>query len=129
MKFNLWNMFANLKNGQSMKKSHILQRKTLLCSKVLNLLWDEGFILGYKTYMKNPKYLIIFLKYSINNTPMINRVIPISKPSKRMYFSTKDIWKVESSVGLFVITTNKGVLSLTKCKQQNIGGEPLFYIN
>ena len=46
MKFNLWNMFANLKNGQSMKKSHILQRKTLLCSNVLNLLWDEGFISG-----------------------------------------------------------------------------------
>ena len=54
---------------------------------------------------------------------MINRVISISKPSKRMYFSTKDIWKIESSVGLFIITTNKGVLSLTKCRQQNIGGQ------
>ena len=120
-------MFANLKNGQTLKKSCILQRKTLICSKVLNLLWDEGFILGYKTYLKNPNLFIIFLKYD-KNTPTIKKINSISKPSKRIYFSVKDIWKTESGVGLFIITTNKGIFSLNTCRRYNIGGEPLFYI-
>lgn len=120
-------MFANLKNGQSLKKSYILQRKTSLCSQVLDLLWDEGFILGYKIYPKNPDYLIIFLKYN-GNLPVILKVSSISKPGKRVYFSIKDIWKIESSTGLFIITTNKGVVSHNKCRKLHIGGEPLFYI-
>ena len=127
MNFYLWNMFANLKNGQILKKSCILQRKTSICSNVLKLLWDEGFILGYKTYLQNPDYLIIFLKYD-KNIPAIKKITGISKPGKRIYLSVKDIWKTESSSGLFIITTNKGIFSLNMCRQLNIGGEPLFYI-
>jgi len=121
-------MIANLKNGHILEKSCILQQKTNLCSMVLNVLWDEGFILGYKTYRKNPDLFIIFLKYNYNNTPAIKTIISISKPSRRIYLSLKEIWKIESSTGLLIITTNKGIISLSMCKQLKIGGEPLFYV-
>ena len=48
MKNHLWNMFATIKNGLTVKKSFVLQPKKKICESILNILWDEGFILGYK---------------------------------------------------------------------------------
>ena len=52
-------MFANIQNGQIVNKSFILQKKTKLCSSFLNILWNEGYILGYKV---EKHFFKIFLK-------------------------------------------------------------------
>lgn len=128
MNYYLWNMYANLKNGQLSKKPFIFQKKTSICSKILNILWDEGYILGYKIYHNNPTCFIIFLKYYKFN-PCINKINAISKPSRRVYLSIKDIWKIENELGLYILSTNKGILSLKNCKRLNVGGELLVYLN
>ena len=120
-------MLSNLKNGQLSKKPYIVQKKTVICSKILNILWDEGYILGYRLHRHNPKIFIIFLKYYKNN-PCISQIHSISKPSRRLYMSIKDIWKVENETGLSILSTNKGVLSLKNCKRLNVGGEILVYV-
>jgi len=118
-------MFANIQNGQLANKSFIIQRQTKLCSIFLNLLWDEGYILGYKVYSENT--IKIFLKYK-NNKPSISSIKSFSKPGKRVYLNTKQLWKINSFEGLLVISTNKGLLTLQECKKNNVGGEPLAII-
>ena len=124
MKHHMWNMFASIQNGQLANKSFILQKKTKLCSLILNLLWDEGYILGYK--IEN-KYFKIFLKYK-NNNPVISSLKSISKPGNRLYYTCKQLWKISETKGLVIISTNKGLLTLSDCKKQNLGGEPLLII-
>ena len=128
MKHHLWNMFANLKNGQLSKKPFIFQKKTTICSRILNILWDEGFILGYKIYSDNLDFFIVFLKY-IKTKPCITYIRGISKPSNRIYLSIKGIWKIQSEPGLYILSTDKGVLSLKNCKRLNVGGELLVFLN
>ena len=118
-------MVANIKNGQLSKKAYIYHKKTLLCQSVLNVIWDEGFILGYKIEQKKLK---IFLKYK-NMKPSINSIKIISKPGLKVYYSTKQLWKIDSSKGLVILSTNKGFKSLNECKKHNLGGEPVFIIN
>ena len=120
-------MLANLKNGQLSKKPYIFQKKNIICSKILNILWDDGYILGYKIYSNKPYFFIIFLKYYKNN-PCITRIHGFSKPSRRFYMSVKEIWKIENEVGLLILSTNKGVLPLKTCKRFNVGGELLVYL-
>jgi len=124
MKHHIWNMFASIQNGQLANKAFILQNKTKLCSSVLNILWDEGYILGYKIEEKCFK---IFLRYK-NNTPVISSLKSISKPGNRLYYSCKQLWKINSTKGLIIISTNKGLLTLNECKKQKLGGEPLLII-
>lgn len=126
MKYKLWNMFANLKNGQLAKLPYIMQRKTNLCILCLNVLWDEGYILGYKID-KNLKYIKIFLKYK-NGQPVITNIICITKPSNRCYKSITQLWKIELKKELLIVSTSKGVISITDCKKHKIGGEVLAYI-
>jgi small subunit ribosomal protein S8 len=127
MKNYLWNMFANLKNGQMAKNSFILQRKKKICSSFLNLLWDEGLILGYTTSKSNPNMFKIFLKYK-NGKPAINSLRPITKPGQRIYYSNKQLWKIDSSKGIIIVSTNKGLMLLDECKKLNLGGEPYIII-
>lgn len=121
-------MFANIKNGQMAKRSFIYQDRQKTCENFLKILWDENFILGYKIDSKNPLKLKIFLKY-INGQPAINSIKPISTPSRRLYYSGKQIWKIDSSKSFIIFSTNQGLKTLVDCQKLNIGGEPFISIN
>lgn len=121
-------MFANLKNGQLAKRNFIYQTRKNICEAFLKLLWDEGFILGYKIDSDNYSKLKIFLKYK-NGKPVINSIKLISKPSKRIYWSINQIWKIDSSKNFIIFSTNKGLKTIIDCKRLKIGGEPFIIIN
>jgi small subunit ribosomal protein S8 len=122
-------MFANIKNGQTAKKSIIIQTRKNICEHFLKLLWDEGFISGYRISLENNKKLEIFLKYQKNGNPTINSIKTVSKPGKRVYYSAKQIWKIDSSKLFIIFSTNKGLKSITQCKKFKLGGEPFLIIN
>jgi small subunit ribosomal protein S8 len=115
----LLNMFSIIQNGQIIKKSFVIQKKTKNCEAFLNILWDEGYILGYK---KSQKKLKIFLKYE-NGIPVIKLFKISSKPSKKKYYSVKQIWKINSTKMFFIFSTPKGLKSLFDCRKQNLGGQ------
>ena len=122
-------MFANIKNGQMAKKSVIIGPKKNICESFLKILWDEGFISGYKVSSQNNNRLEIFLKYTKNGKPAINSLKFLSKPGQRVYYSAKQIWKLDSSKTFIIFSTNKGLKSISDCKKIRIGGEPLIIIN
>lgn len=121
-------MFANIKNGQLAKRNFIFQPRKNICESFLQILWNEGFILGYKIDDKNSNKLKIFLKYK-NGKPVINSIKLISKPSRRIYYSIDRIWKIDSSKSFIILSTNKGLKSIIECKKLKIGGEPYIIIN
>ncbi len=129
MKNYLWNMFTNIKNGQMAKKSVIVGSRKNICESFLKILWDEGFISGYKISSQNKTNLEIFLKYTKTGKPVINSLKFLSKPSQRVYYSAKQIWKLDSSKTFVVFSTNCGLKSINECKKNKIGGEPLIIIS
>lgn len=122
-------MFANIKNGQMAKKSIIIGPRKTICESFLKILWDEGFISGYKISSQNNKNLEIFLKYTKNGKPVINSLKFLSKPGQRVYYSSKQIWKLDSSKTFIIFSTNHGLKSINECKKIKVGGEPLVIIN
>ena len=127
MKNYLNNLFANIKKGQMSKRNFIYNKRKKTCEYFLQLLWDEGFILGYKIN-NNSNKVKIFLKYK-NGKPVINSIKLLSKPSRRIYYSINQIWKLDSSKSFIIFSTNKGLKSIIECKKLKIGGEPCIIIN
>ena len=121
-------MFTNLKNGQLSKRSVILQKRKKICEAFLKILWTEGFINGYKIDEQNSDQIKIFLKYS-QNKPVIQSIKLLSKPSRRIYYSASQVWKIDSTKSFIILSTNKGLKSITECKKLNIGGEPFIVLN
>jgi small subunit ribosomal protein S8 len=122
-------MFANIKNGQMAKKSVILESRKNISESFLKILWDEGFISGYRILSQNDKKIEIFLRYTQAGKPVINSLRCLSKPGQRLYYSAKQIWKLDSSKTFIIFSTNKGLRTINQCKKENIGCEPLVVIN
>lgn len=123
----LWNLSANLKNSQISRRIFFFQPKTKLTIAFLNILWNEGFILGYKIENSDSNLLKIFLKYK-KGDPVINSIKFVFKPSRNIYYSVLQLWKLDSKKNLIILTTPKGLMTAHECKKTQTGGKPLFII-
>ena len=119
----LSNLFSKIKNGYFSKKSKIIQHKSKQSINILNILVKEGFIKSYKINSKNK--LDIYLKYK-KNIKVITEIKRLSKPGKRLYINTKDLYKKKK--GLYIISTSIGILTDLEAKKLNIGGELICII-
>lgn len=129
MQNSLWNMFTSIRNGQMARKKIVRSLRKNVCESFLKILWNEGFILGYRISPQNQRSLEIFLKYSKTGKPAINSFKFISKPSRRLYYSFNSICKLDSSKLFIIVSTNNGLKSINECKKKNLGGEPYVLIN
>ena len=121
-------MLSHLKNGQKAKKLFITYPKIWICFTTLNLLWNENLIAGYQISTINNENMNIFLRY-YKNDAVITSVRYLSKPGNRLYYSSTQLCKINSNLGLLLISTDKGILSLSECKKASRGGEVLALIN
>lgn len=127
MHHSIWSMYSNIRNGLMSHRKSIIYPKNLLCSKILQVLYKEGYINGFRTYPLNVKYFEIFLKYH-NGKPAINKIQSISKPGRRVYVSIDTLWKLDTSLLTLIVSTSKGVLSDKLCRRFSQGGEVLCVI-
>jgi small subunit ribosomal protein S8 len=95
---------------------------------ILRVLKEEGFIEDYKSAEEGVRrVLFIYLKYGEGGEQAINNIRRVSKSSRRIYRPVEDLRKrpVLDGMGIFVVSTSKGVMSNRDCIAQNLGGEVL----
>lgn len=117
----LSNFFSKIKNGYLAKKNKIIQFKSKQIINILNILIKEGLIKSYKISKKNKNIIYIYFKYK-NNKPIIQQIIRISKPSRRIYVKNKDLFQIKKK-GIYLISTSLGIYTILQAKKLNIGGE------
>src|SRR5262245_50796097 len=69
--------------------------------------------------------LRVFLKYGPNGERVIQRMDRVSTPGCRVYRSYRELKPVLDGLGIFLLSTSKGVLSDRQARQQKLGGEVL----
>ena len=117
-------MFSNIKNAQLMNKTIIFQKKSKICNIFLNMLWDEGYILGFKNSSYNNNYVEIFLKNSLS--PITFNVL--KKQNKKQYYTLKQLWKIDFTINTLIMSTPKGFLTYEQCLKNKQGGVPYLFI-
>lgn len=126
----LTDMLVRLKNGQKKRLNSIILRKpaSKLCLQLLDILQREGYIYNYSIKQEKPLSIEVKLKYTLLGTPVITEINRISKPSKRVYVNSKSLWNLNSGMGIFIISTPKGLMTDLDAKIINQGGEILCSI-
>jgi len=122
----LWDMLTRLRNGQKARKFSILHPKSKLCNQLLEVFHKEGFISGYRISSSNSNMFEIFLKY-YKHKPVMNKITALSKPSRRVYISVQNLWKLNTGLSLLILSTSKGILSDKDSRRLNVGGEVFLY--
>ncbi len=91
---------------------------------IARILKDEGFIKNFKLIDDNKqKVLRIYLKYTANNQSAILNLKRISKPGRRIYFGSTDLRPVYNNIGIWILSTSKGIITNKAAKKLNVGGE------
>lgn len=72
-------------------------------------------------------FIRVELKYMQDGQHAIKEISRVSKPGRRVY-QGKDIKRYLGGLGLFILSTSKGILTDKEAREQNVGGEVLFRI-
>lgn len=121
------NLIIGIKNASMVGKRQTEVPATKMNQSILQLLADENFIDSFEVKSGERK-ILVNLKYDDNNDPAINDVKRISKLSKRIYRSSKELRPVKNGYGLLVVSTPVGIISGKKARDQKVGGEVMFEI-
>jgi small subunit ribosomal protein S8 len=96
---------------------------------ITKILKDEGFIKNFKVIDdKKQKILRIYLKYGKEKQSAILRLRRISKAGRRVYINAADIKPVYNNIGIWILSTSKGLVTNKTAKRLNVGGEVLCEI-
>lgn len=97
---------------------------------IARILKNEGFIKNFKILDdKKQKVLRIYLKYSPDKQPAIINLKRISKPGRRVYVKPVELRPILNNIGIWIISTSKGVVTNKAAKKLNVGGEVLCEIS
>ena len=148
---NTANFISAIQNAQRREKNSLILPFSVQTQKILNILFVEGYIKGFKilrtnwydkkinnqnlqqNYKKINYYKMsieVFFKYSENtkNQEFNFQIKKISKSSKKMYTASKNINKIKRGLGSLILSTSKGILIDRDARYLKIGGEPLCII-
>jgi small subunit ribosomal protein S8 len=122
-------MFARIKNAITRKKEIVKIPGSNFKKRILDILKKEGYILDYKIEPVNDyKYdFVVYLKY-YKGKSVINDLIKISKPGRRIYASYDKIPLVFKGIGITIVSTSKGVMSHKQAYKEKVGGEVIGYV-
>lgn len=96
---------------------------------IAECLVKNGYVKGVnKKIVKGFPAIELTLSYNEAGEPKIVGVERVSKPSRRMYMSVKEIRAFKNGFGVSVLSTPKGILVDMDAKKQMVGGEILFKI-
>ena len=117
-------MITRIRNANLREKVSVAMPSSKVKVSVAKVLKEEGYILNYKVIEDNKPVLEIDLKY-YDGKPVIEEITRSSKPSLRVYSSSKDLPKVKSGLGVAIVSTSKGVMSDRLARSNGVGGEIL----
>ena len=120
----LSDMITRIRNANLREKVSVAMPSSKVKVSVAKVLKEEGYILNYKVTEDKKPMLEIDLKY-YDGKPVIEEITRSSKPSLRVYSSSKDLPKVKSGLGVAIVSTSKGVMSDRSARSNGVGGEIL----
>ena len=114
---------TRIRNGLLRGKQSIEMPFSKLKKELIDLLIKEGYLLSCQTIKReNQSHIEVQLKY-LDNTPAIKNISRVSKPSLRKYSGASDLKTVKNGLGIYVLSTNQGLLTDKQARLKNIGGE------
>jgi small subunit ribosomal protein S8 len=122
-------MLTRIRNANMVYKDRVDIPASKLKKSIIRILKDEGFIKGFR-YIEDGRQgiLRVYLKYGPKRERVINELVRVSKPGRRIYVGKDEIPSVKRGLGVAILSTSKGVMTDRECRKLGIGGELLCIV-
>lgn len=113
---------TKIRNAQAVQKETVEIKFSKINLSILNILQENGLIEKIETAEEDGK-ITVYLKYNKKNQPKIQHLKRISKPGRRVYATKDKLPFVLNGYGLAIISTNQGLMTDKKARENKLGGE------
>lgn len=115
---------TRIRNGYMAGKKTVLVPNVKSLVKVAEVMVKSGYLGGIK---KAEDGVLVELKYE-SKKPVVSGVQRVSRPGARIYSGVNDIPRVLGGIGMYILSTPKGVMNDKDAKKTKNGGELLLKI-
>ncbi len=117
-------LLTRIRNASAVRHEKVAVPASNLKLRIVNLLREEGFIRNFKIVKEQPQdQIVIYLKYTPENSPVITGIERISKPGRRTYVKESNLPNVRSGLGIAILSTSHGVMTDRQARALKVGGE------
>ena len=122
-------LLTRIRNGLSIRRNAVDVPRSRLKKGIAEVLKREGFISDFLDVEAGPQSLLrIQLKYGPGGESTIRAIQRVSRPGRRIYRAAKELRGPRGGQGIYVLSTDRGVVSDREARQLNAGGEVLCEI-
>lgn len=116
-------MLIRIQNAYRAKHASVLIPASGLKADIARVLEEKGYIAKVeKKGKKVRKFLELKLSYEKGESPL-RAIHRVSKPSRRIYRTRKELKPVRQGTGIAVVSTSHGVMSDSEARKLGVGGE------
>lgn len=122
-------MLTRIRNANFIRKRKVSMPASRIKVRIAEVLKQEGFLSSYEVVEAKPcSELVVNLKFGPDGEHVIRSVQRVSKPGRRIYRGAKELPSVLRGLGIYVLSTPKGIVSDRVARRENVGGEVLCKI-
>ncbi len=119
-------MLTRIRNAVRVERPSVELPVSKVKRGLAEVLKREGYIWDWEEVPGEPSSQIrLHLKYGPNGERVIRHIRRISTPGRRVYAGCTKLKPVLNGLGIFVISTSRGVVSDREARQRKLGGEVL----
>ena len=127
-------LLTRIRNGLLAGHGIVSVPNSKMKAAIAQILQEEGYIEGFEVAAAEGQIqpvLRLRLKYvgeRRERRPVITGLRRISRPGRRVYAGKTEIPWVRSGIGVAIMSTPKGVMTVVRARQLGVGGEVLCQI-
>ena len=120
-------MIAILKNANVRRHPKAAVTHSRMKEGVAKVLKAEGYLEDVKVVADEKlaarKIMWLYLKYGPDGERVLTDIRRVSTPGRRVFSGIDDVQRVLDGLGVTVLSTSKGILSVRQAKKSRVGGE------
>ena len=122
-------MLTRIRNAVRVERPNVDLPLSKVKRGLADVLKREGYIWDWEEVAADPAgQLRLHLKYGPNGERVIRHIRRVSKPGRRVYSGATKLKPVLNGLGIFILSTSRGVISDREARQRHLGGEVLCEI-
>ncbi len=119
-------MLTRIRNAVRVERPHVDLPLSKVKRGLADVLKREGYIWDWEEVAAAPaSQLRLHLKYGPHGERVIRHLKRVSKPGRRVYSGAVKLKPVLGGLGIFILSTSRGVISDREARQRKLGGEVL----
>jgi len=117
-------MLTRVRNAQSAQKADVNMPSSKVKVEIARVLKEEGYVNDYRVDNASDvkPILVITLRY-YEGRPVIDTIDRVSRPGLRIFKPTSELPRINSGLGIAIVSTSKGVMTDRAARKAGQGGE------